>query len=281
MVASLRRLGQLWAFAARLDLTWFLRDTKYCLLCILADLISSASAIAGVWLLAQRFGSIGGMSADQVLFMLGYAALVDGVIGMFFGMNNIAWISRLIGRGQLDHRLLQPVPLWMQFLTEGFIPVSGSSTLLAGLAVTGWAAQRLALPIGAIWLVSLAAAVGCSVAVVLSYSWIAGSLAFYAPVAGEEISTSAMGLFSSLQSFPLGGLSLTAQCLLTTLVPVGLAAWFPANLLLRQAPGRLPTVLFALITITLTVLATTLFRKGMRHYAQRGSVRYHDRGHRR
>ena len=65
-----------------------------------------------------------------MLFLLGYALLVRGVIDTFFNYN-VAFISRRIGRGQLDHMLVQPQPLWMALLTEGFAPFSGSGMLAA------------------------------------------------------------------------------------------------------------------------------------------------------
>ncbi|MGI6344238.1 MAG: ABC-2 family transporter protein [Bacillota bacterium] len=281
MVASLKQLFRLWRIYAWLDLLWFLRDTRYCIAAIVSDVIANLSAIAGVFLLAERFGNIGGMNKSQVLFMLGYACTVDGVIQMFFNMNNVAWISRLIGRGQLDHRLLQPVPLWMQLATEGFLPVSGNSTLLCGLGLTLTALHQLGRSLHLLFVPGFLLAICCSVGVVLSFSYIFGSIAFYAPVAAEEISTTALGLFAALKSFPIGGLSLAARTLLCTAVPVGLAAWFPANLLLGQALDGLPDALLLIMTAVLVVLAATLFRKGLRYYAKRGSVRYTVRGHRR
>ena len=281
MAANLTRMFKLWAIYARLDLTWFMRDTKYCVLAILADLVSNISAIAAVFLLAERFGNIGGMSRDQILFMLGYACVIDGVILMFFSMNNVAWISRLIGRGQLDHRLIQPVPLWMQFATEGFIPVSGNSMLLCGAGIIATSVSRLMLPVGAVWLLLLVSSVLCSTAVILSFSYILGSLAFYAPGAGEEISTTAIGLFSALKTFPIGGLAVTTKVILCTIVPVGLAAWLPSNLLLGQTAQGVANVLLPAVTIILVLVASILFKKGLKYYAKSGSTRYFDRGHRR
>lgn len=280
MVVKLKRLWQLLGIHAKLDLLWLLRDTKYCLTAILADVIANLSAIAGVFLLAERFGGIGGMSKHQIMFMLGYASVIDGLIQMLFGMSNVAWISRVIGRGQLDHCLVQPVPLWMQFATSGFNPFSSNGVLLTGLGVMVYAADRLALDIGMLWIALFLVSVCCSLLVILSCSFIAGCLAFYAPVAGEEISTTAIGLFDTLKAFPIGGLSPAAQTLLCTIVPVGLAAWFPANALLGQTPPAMPSALLLSVTITLTLIAGTLFRKGMKYYAKRGSIRYHDRGHR-
>ncbi len=280
MVANMKRLWQLWGIYAKMDLLWFLRDTKYCVACIVADITSSLASILGVYLLAERFGNIGGMNTDQVLFMLGYACTVDGVISMFFSMNNVAWISRLIGRGQLDHRLIQPVPLWMQLASEGFLPISGNSTLLCGITITMAAISRLTLAVDGLWIGGFLFSLLCSVAVILSCSYIAGSVAFYAPVAGEEISTTAIGLFGALKTFPIGGLALVTRAMLCTVVPVGLAAWFPANVLLGQTPSDMPGVLLLMVTITLAFIATKLFKRGMKHYAKRGSIRYHDRGHR-
>ncbi|MTI95868.1 MAG: hypothetical protein FH749_10360 [Firmicutes bacterium] len=281
MGGEIRQLLRLWGAYARLDLTWFLRDTKYCIYNIIADTVSSLSAIAGVFLLAEQFGGIGGMDKLQILFMLGYATICDGIILMFFSMNNIAWISRLIGRGQLDHRLIQPVPLWKQFLTEGFIPVSGNSMLLCGIGITIYAASQLGLTISGPWLLQFVFLMLCSVAVILSCSFIAGSVAFYAPVAGEEISTTAISLFAALKSFPLDGLSTAARTVLCTVLPVGMAAWFPANLLLGLPPAGFPETLLIILTIIFTLTASTLFRKGMKHYAKNGSIRYADRGHHR
>lgn len=281
MAVRLRQLFQLWGIYAKLDLLWFLRDTKYCVLNIIADSVSTLAAISGVFLLAQRFGNIGGMDRNQVLFMLGYACLVDGVIQMCFSMNNIAWVSRLIGRGQLDHRLIQPVPLWMQFLTEGFIPVSGNSGLVCGIGITAYSIAQLNLSSGLVWILALSGSVLLSVAVVLSFSYILSSIAFYAPVAGEEISTVAIGFFGSLKTIPIGGLAMPIKAALVTVLPIGLTAWLPANILLGQPPQGFSQGFPVLLTLILVLTASALFRKGMKYYAKSGSIRYLDRGHRR
>ena len=300
---NIKRVIQLWGISAKLDLLWFLRDTKYCIMTMIAEIVASLSSVAGVFLLAERFGNIGGMSKNQVLFMLGYASIVNGVIAMFFSMNNTGWISRPVGRGQMDHKLIQPVPLWMQLLTEGFIPVSGSSLLLCGIGITGYAAGQLGMAPGLLWIMLFIALTICSVAIIMGSSYIFGSLAFYAPVAAEEISTTVVGLFNDLMIFPIGGLGAALRMALCTVMPVGLAAWLPASLLLGAgvqggaggvggagatgvaaptgaAAPDLPGVIILIMTITVAMLAVTSFKRGMKYYAKRGSTRYHSRGHR-
>ena len=89
---------------AYLDFMWMTRDFKFFLINVVSDLVLSLSGVMAVFFLAERFAGIGAWSRDQILFMLGYAALVQGLLEMFFRYNVLA-ISRRIGRGQLDHTL--------------------------------------------------------------------------------------------------------------------------------------------------------------------------------
>ena len=281
LLYTIRRLFRLWGAYARIDAGWFLRDTRLCLLNIFTDVISNLSSISGVVLVSERFGGIGGMNRAQILFMLGYALLTEGVFLLFFMMNNVGHISRRIGRGQVDHMLLQPLPIWMQLLTDGFIPASGSSMLLCGIALTAWAVAALGIAVTPLWVLSLIGLVLCSVAVALGFTYAVSAAAFHAPVAAEEVASTSYDLFTTTRMYPLGGMAPRVQTVFCTVLPVGLAAWFPAGLLLGQSPAGLPATLLVALAIGLPALAAILFKKGMRHYATTGSVRYSDRGFRR
>ena len=107
------------------------RDFRFFLINIVSDIILNLAGVTAVFLLAERFEGIGLWSRDQIIFMLGYAALVRGFLDMGFSYN-VLQISRRIGRGQMDHTLIQPQPVWMGLLTEGFMPFSGSWSLFTG-----------------------------------------------------------------------------------------------------------------------------------------------------
>lgn len=132
---SLKQFLSLYVLYAKMDFAWLLRDRVFASLAILSDVISNLSSIAGIFLLAWKFGGIGGMSRYEILFMLGYTSLMTGIYQVFFSSNNVGHISRRIGRGQVDHMLMQPLPLPVQLMTEGFIPFSGSSNLVSGAAL--------------------------------------------------------------------------------------------------------------------------------------------------
>jgi ABC-2 type transport system permease protein len=274
-----RRIFRLWALYARMDVMWFFKDFKNFAVCTITDLIINLASVTGVWLLSERFAGIGSLGRPQILFMLGYSLTVSGIHNMFFNWN-ISHISRRIGRGQLDHVLIQPQPLWMSLLTEGFIPASGSIVLVTGAGFLTYASVQLGWIGNAAGILLLPAGLLLSTAVNLSYSFLWGCIAFYAPVAAEEVCTSIMDLFSGLRHFPLGGLGKIAQALLVSILPVGLCAWYPA---VAFTTGRMLAGVGVMLAVTVILVTVTaiLFGKGMEHYVQVGSYRYHDRGHRR
>ena len=142
---NLKILFRLYRQYTKMDLLWFLRDTRYCLLQIFSDTVCAVCTIAGVFLLSEKFGGFGGMNQGEILFMMGFSTLVDGIYMMFFIGNNTSMISRIIGRGQLDHLMIQPVPLWAELLAQGFSPLSGSSMLVCGIGLTEYTVSRLPL----------------------------------------------------------------------------------------------------------------------------------------
>ena len=276
-----RQLLRLYALYARMDLAYLLRDTRFALLGICADTLSNLAAVGGIFLLAWRFDGVGGMSRYEVLFMLGYVTLVTGSFQAFWSGCNTGHISRRIGRGQVDHMLMQPVPIPFQLMTEGFLPCTGISNLLVGVTIVAVALARLERALAWWWPLALLAQVCVSLAIVLGQSYLFSAVAFYAPVAAEEISSTIINLGSDLSQYPLSGMPRALQYPLVTLLPAGLLGWFPALALLGKPPLHLPAWYPAALAALLLLLAQHVFRKGWTYYAQTGANRYLPYGHRR
>ncbi len=270
---TIRRTLRLLAISAKMDLFWFLRDTKYALAGIAADIVSSLSTVSGAFLIATRFGGIGGMSADEVLFMMAFSTLSTG-LSILFGSGNNIHVSRIIGRGQLDHTFIQPLPLGVQLATGGFAPFTGGSGFVIGVILMAMAIGRLHLRVTVWWLLAVAAYQLTTLAIVVARAYLASSMAFYAPVAAEEISTTIIDDTRLIGTFPLSGMPTFVKVPLLTILPEGLLAWFPSLCLLGRPPfsfGECYPMAFALL---LSLLATHVFKKGLRHYAEKGSNRY-------
>jgi ABC-2 type transport system permease protein len=177
--------------------------------------------------------------------------------------------------------MIQPVPLWMQLMTGGFSPVSGSSILLCGIILTVYAAGRLGIAITLGWVLLLLLSILASVVIFLSFVYLISCIAFWAPVAAEESASLIHGLFGSLKRYPLGGMAAGWQAVFCSLVPVGLAGWFPSLWLMGDnTPAPFFPVLTFVMAFLFGLLAVRLFKKGMKHYATCGSPRYSGFGHR-
>ncbi len=280
MIRSLVILWHQWRLFAWMDFTWLTRNLSFFLTYSVSELTLNIATVTATFLLAERFDGIGSWTIPQIIFMLGYATVVHGTTETFFSYN-VAIISRRIGRGQLDHVLVQPRPVWLTFLTEGFAPLSGGGITVVGVALTVWAGINLSLAISPAWLAAAVANVVASCAIVLAFSFLWGSLAFWAQRAAEEISTSAMNMMSQLTPFPLDGLGPAGLGGLLTVLPVGFVAWYPSRALLGIDRSPYAVGITPLAAIVIATLTLAVFHRGMKHYGRVGSQRYLSFGHRR
>lgn len=274
---SLKRYFKLLGIYARMDLASLMRDSKFMALVIAADLISNLSAVSGIFLLAWKFGGIGGMDRFEVLFMLAYGNIVMGFLNMMGGCNAL-FPSRIIARGQWEHMFIMPLPYWVQ-LTVGIFPFTGFGTLLSGIALLIVALCNLDLQLPWWWAGLLVLQLVLSMVIVVSLSYLLSSLSFYAPVQCEEISSTVIYSVEHTMTFPLSGMPGYIRYPLLTLFPAGLTAWFPSMILLGKTTvfeNIYPPVfaLFAAFT------AAHFFRKGFRYYVKKGINRYVSGGHR-
>ncbi|MDE2697532.1 MAG: ABC-2 family transporter protein, partial [Gemmatimonadota bacterium] len=153
-----------------------------------------------------------------------------------------------------------------------------SWSLFTGIGIWTWAIFQLDAVLTMYWWLMFFCNLASSCAIVLSFSFVWGSLAFWAPVAAEEISSRAVNFMFQLKSFPLDGLSSYVLASMLTVLPVGFVAWYPCRQLLGIAPSSLWHT--PLVAAVLSLIAWILFKKGMQHYAQTGSQRYLGFGHR-
>ncbi len=277
---TIKRIVGLYAIYAKLDLMWFLRDTKFALVAILADIISNVSVVSSVYLIAIRFGGIGGMSVDEVLFMMAYSTITTGIF-ILFGSDNNIHISRIIGRGQLEHLFMQPLSLKTQLITSGFAPFTGSGAFIIGVILLIVAINRLQLKITFVWIIMLILYTLCTMVTIVARSYLVSTTAFYAPVAAEEISMTAIEGTWQLSTFPLSGMPGFIQIPLLTILPEGLMAWYPALCLLGRPPLNLTKLYPLFYALVLTITTCFIFRKGLKYYVQKGSNRYLPYGFRR
>lgn len=274
-----KRIFKLWKLYARMDWVYTTQDPFTACVTILCETIMALSSFAGVALLAVQFGGVGSLTSAEVLVMLSFHIFAKGLESMLFGNYNVGQISRRIGRAQVDHMMIQPLPIWMQLLTEGFMPVSGCESMLCGLIALILFVPDAGVCVTPVWIALLVILALSRIAIRLAISYIAGTAAFYEPVGCEELSDVLLSLCDTVSDYPLSGMSRAVVGLLCTAVPLGVLTYLPGLILLGRLDA-LWTAWPAFIAIVLAAIAATLFRKGMKHYVKVGCARYKAMGHR-
>jgi len=260
-----------------MDLATMLRDTKFMIICIISDTFANVSAVFGVFLLAWRFDGIGGLGRFEVLFMLAYGNIVMGFLQAFSGCNAL-FPSRIIGRGQWEHMFIMPLPYSVQ-MTVGAYPFTSSSKLITGIILLWVAAGNITVALPWWWIPVLIANVVISMIIMVGLSYLVSSLAFYAPVQCEEISSAVVYSAEYTSTFPLSGMPLYVRMPLLTIFPAGLIAWLPTLIILGKTPiwANLYPVVFAAAA---ALAAAYFFKKGFAYYVKKGINRYTPGGHR-
>ncbi len=279
-LTHLSRIPARLALGFRMDLAFVLRSPALTIYYLAIDALLIPAVGGATFLLAERLAGIGPWSDWQVLFLLGYATTVEGILSAAFTYN-VSHISRRIGRGQFDHLLVQPQPLWLTLATEGFAPISGGAALVTGIAIMSWAWTGLGLPLTLAWTGAFAVNLLSSVCVVLATMFLWSVVAFWAPVAGEEISMNVHDALGSLGTFPLDGIGGAMGIGLVTVFPAGLVAWMPVRALVGVSADPWGFLLTPAAAVLMFVIAVPTFARGLRRYRQTGSSRYSTFGHRR
>ncbi len=275
---TFKRYLSLLALYAKMDLASLMRDTKYMLLAIGADIISNISSISGVFLLAWKFDGIGGMDRFEVLFMLAYGNIVMGFLNMTMGCSNALFPSRIIGRGQWEHMFIMPLPYSVQ-LTVSIFPFTGSGNLLSGIFLQAIAVHNMDLSLSWWWIPALLINLIISMVIEVALSYLFSSLTFYAPVQCEEICSTVVYSTEHTATFPLSGMPVCIKYPLLTIFPAGLMAWLPTMILLGKT-STLTTCYPAIFALLLSLTATYFFKKGFQYYVKKGINRYVSGGHR-
>lgn len=274
---TVRRYFALLAVYAKMDLGALMRDTKFMIIALISDICADISAISGIFLLAWRFDGIGGLDRYEILFMLAYGGIVNGAI-MMLDRGNASYPSRIIGRGQWEHMFIMPLPYSVQMLA-GFFPFTCSGKFISGIILMVIAVINLSAALAWWWVFLLIGHILISMVIVVSLSYLVSSLAFYAPVQCEEISSAVRYSVEYTATFPLSGMPLYMRLPLLTIFPAGLIAWLPTLIILGKAPvlANIYPVIFAVI---ISFAAAHFFRKGFKYYVKKGINRYTPGGHR-
>ena len=232
-----------------------------------------AAEVAGMVLLLDRFGTVGGWRAAEVVLLAGLAFASQGLALTLGTRLEADDLSLLVRKGTFDQVLTRPVsPLG--WIVASYVDTRYLGRLLAGVGAVVWAGARA----GVEWTpgrVGLAAlAVTCAAAIVFGVLLLSAAFTFLT-VQGSEATNVLVYGGTYLTSYPMQIYGSALRLLFLWVVPLGLAIYVPAlGVLGRQGPPGLPA---SLVWLTAPAAAAFLaagglaWRGGVRRYVGAGS----------
>lgn len=234
--------------AHRVNLTFELFQTS----------VSIGAGLAAVLLLFAQVGQLAGWSRTEVIILLGAYYLVSGLLRTFVEPN-LDWFSDRVVKGDLDEKLLQPVPLLFALSLGTCSPLAITQVILGGtVMVIG--ASDIALSAGQVLACLLLLTAGTVIA--WASRALLAALAFWAPGLEPTVLYTA---FWQLGRYPVAVYHPAVRGLLTYVVPVAFIATFPAQALTRGAQA--PLLAGGLLAAAGAVIVVRLvWQAGLRHY---------------
>lgn len=259
-----------YAVLLRIGLTSALQYRADFVLTAIGAICYEAVSLAFVGVVVFAFGGIGGWGLVEVAFVYGIRSMGHALHGFLSGQ---LWATdRVVRDGEFDRILLRPVNPLVQLLTRRFT-VTAFGDLAFGLVVLVITAA--AAPIA--WTVPtvtylIMAVIGSAFvesAVMLALS----ALSFRLLVSMPMLQV-ADQVFVTFGPYPLSVFPRAVAYLMTFLLPLAYAAFFPAAVLLGRTDELFVPLWLALaspaIGVALYVLAVIFFHRQLRHYASPG-----------
>ena len=259
-----------YAILLRLGLTAALQYRADFIMVSIGAICYEAVSLAFVGVIVSAFGSIAGWTLSQIAFVYGIRASGHAIHSLLSGQ---LWsVDEVVRRGEFDRYLVRPVNPLLQLITRQF-QVTAIGDLVFGVAVL--VITALATPIS--WSV---VRIGYLVLVVLGSAAVESAvmLALASLTFRLTVSTPLLSIvdtvFVTFGPYPVSVLPRAVGYLLTFVLPLAFAGFFPAAILLGRTDDLFVPVWLAgispLVGIGLYALAVLVFDRQLRHYASPG-----------
>lgn len=238
---------------------------------VLANALQFLTGLGTLYVLSDRFHSLGGWSFEELFFLYGLSIVSHGLSIVFLSGNwGIEWH---ISEGEFDRLLVRPLSVIYQYAVSR-CNLIGLTDLIPGIMIliTGCRLVRFQLTAyHLVWLIFVL--LGAMLIRGSIYQFI-GTIAFWTRRSYPLVDV-VLSLFTRTNMYPLTAFPKVVQMVLTFVLPFGFIAFYPAGELLGKDTGLSLPGGFALWTlfigVFLYVLSLRFFSKGLRVYEGAGS----------
>ena len=200
------------------------------LLAISAQFFSYACGYAGIWILLQKFDTLGGWAWPELAMLFSFQLLTYSM-GAAFSFVQFRDLEELVRLGRFDTLLVKPFSPWAYLAFSGLnIGYAGHVALAVGLMVWSLAQVNIDWSLGSILYLLLALV--SSALINAAIITMIGACAFIF-VQSSHFFTIFFG-FWELSRYPLSIFPAALQWLMLTVVPLGFASYVPVAWLLGK-----------------------------------------------
>ncbi len=232
-----------------------------------STIFMQGASLLAIWVVMRQIPDLNGWSLPEIWLIYGLVTLAQSLNHMF--ADNLWTVGRdYIRPGGFDRFLVRPIDPLFHLLADRFCH-DGVGNFLVGLVLVVGAGASLELSWGLLEVANVALAAlsggliffGLNLITAVSAFWVMDSV----PVTRVVFET------HMFARYPLSIYPRAIRILLTWLFPYGLAAFYPASLVLGRAvsPALAWGAPLAALVLVLIGYRTWLF--GLRHYASTGS----------
>jgi ABC-2 type transport system permease protein len=214
---------------------------------------------------------LAGWSLAEVAFFYGTANMAFALSDMIVG--HLDTFGQMIKTGSFDLMLVRPVGSLYQVLSSD-LQMRRVGRILQGLVVLVYAVSSLHIPWSAarVGMVALMVITGT---VIYSSIWVAGATIAFYTVEIRELTNAFTYGGSFLASYPVNIFGGLTRRLMAFVIPLAFVSYFPGLFVLGHSdPLGAPDALrfcTPLVALALALIASRLWRFGVRHYRRTGS----------
>ena len=238
---------------------------------VIGGIIYQLTGFLIVWIIVNRFNTIGGWSLAEITFLYGMRLTSHGIFYMCF--SQLFELDRVLITGEFDRFLVRPLSPLLQLFTRK-LRVNCFGDLIGGGALLAFAWRGLDIdwsPLAVGYLL-LAVVGGALVEGAVQIAMGALSFRFLNTIA---LRTTINEVFNQYGNYPLRIFPPLLQYLLTFGLPVAFVAYFPASTLLDRSNELLVSPWLAaaapLVGLALFLLALRIWRRASRRYQSSGN----------
>jgi ABC-2 type transport system permease protein len=234
-----------------------------------SQMLGYAASYLVIWLALQRFQEIGGWNWPEIAFLYSLNVLTYA-LGAAFTYTPMLELEQMVQKGTFDPILIRPMNPYLTLAAQKFNVGYLGHILLSG-SILVWSVGQVDVAWTPVRVIFLGLSIIGGMFIQAAALTLVGAWSF--TQVRTDVVSWFYGTLREFQNYPVSIFGAVIQVLLTTVVPLAFANFYPAMILLGKDSGAVPFNIgwfSPLIGPLMFGLAYLMWRRGMNRYQGAG-----------